>query len=97
MSDNDNARFRLAFPVIRLPEHYGGKRAIVMFSVSQPSQPGVAFACCVDEAGNVFQNVPVRFQDLVEAGRKPTVFVEAPDESIAAKVSGLVSPSGRLI
>jgi hypothetical protein len=69
-------KFRVAFPCVTLPANFGGKRAIVMFSVSSPKQANIHFSTCVDIDGQVHQNVPFSVIELMNAARKPCNMTE---------------------
>ncbi len=74
-------KFRMAMPVITLPPRYGGKRAIVFFSVADPKQPTIQFSTCMDIDGGIHQNVPMSVLELRMAAAKPCHFmqVEGPE------------------
>jgi hypothetical protein len=45
--------FRIAFPLIRLPENLGGRSAIILASQPHPENASVFVCVAVDEVGNV--------------------------------------------
>ncbi len=89
--------FRVSFPVINLPDNLGGKRALVIMTMSRPTDPNVGFSVCIDVDGQVYQNVPTSLSKLREASQAPVHFIEVRDAGIVAPVVGLVGPDGRAL
>lgn len=89
--------FKIAFPVITLPENRGGKRAAVIFVVADRLQPSFMLATCIDSAGQPHMNVPTTRSEMAAASAKPMVLVEDPDGKapMVGGGSGLVSATGQ--
>lgn len=97
MAVDGGQRFRVRFPVITLSHHYGGKRAIVLWSVKPKDDTSeVAITTLMDITGRVHTNVPVLLRDIKAAFLRPSLFVEMPDDGGLAPVSGgLVGGDGK--
>jgi hypothetical protein len=95
---SDRVPFKVAFPIINLPENYGGKRAIVIFALSRPADPNVCFALCVDIEGQVHQHVPVSLPELRLAAQNPAKMIECEGIEMALSGgSGLIGPNGSVL
>ena len=84
---SDRGRFKVAFPLIRLPEKYGGRWAIVLFSMGRPLDLQ-CFATCIDETGQVHQNVPLSMAEMKAATDAHIKLLEVEDIE-APRVAGL--------
>lgn len=74
---NDSRQpFRVQFPLVRLPERYGGRQAIVVMTMAKVNEPNVGFATCIDSAGKIHQNVPMPMTEVKAAALRPVTLVE---------------------
>lgn len=85
-------QFKIAFPGLTLPEQYGGKRAIVLYSAPHPANPAEAvMASCLDIDGRYHAQVPLMIQAIMQAAQKPvwlheTTALDAPLHALHLKL-----------
>jgi len=66
-------QFKIAFPGLTLPEQFGGKRALILYSAPHPQNPGVAImASCLDIDGHFHPQVPLMIPAVLKAAEHPT-------------------------
>jgi hypothetical protein len=87
--------FKVAFPEIVLPANFGGKRAIVVMSLSRPTNPRLLFGTCIDIDGRVHQMVPLALSEVREA--RFLTMMEVDNVGSAPIASGIVDPTGRAL
>lgn len=84
--------FKVAFPGLKLPSQYGGKKAIVLYSMAHPSNPQEAvIASCLDIDGTFHPQVPLMIQAILQAAEKPVWLHETPQ--LDAPLHKLILPA----
>lgn len=90
-------RFVARFPGVKMPEHLGGQRAIVILS-SKPTgaDDNLVLATCMDINGRMHANVPFSMAAIRYAAANGAItFVETTDGGLSAPLSGLVGLDGK--
>lgn len=85
--------FKVAFPGLKLPSQFGGKKAIVLYSTAHPANPAEAvMASCLDIDGTFHPQVPLMIQAIIQAAAKPVWLHETPQ--FDAPLHKLILPAG---
>lgn len=77
---------KVRFPVLTLPQNYGGLRAVVLFSKEVRSEPFVVYSTCIDEKGRVHFDIPLAAAELRKAAEKPATLMEVADDNAAPAI-----------
>lgn len=91
-----NDRFVTRFPCVVMPDHLGGRRAIILYCQKPPgADDNLVLATCVDIVGRTHGNVPFSAAAIRYAFEKNYVTLVEMHGSIAAPMAGLVGMDGR--